>query len=88
MIRSPACGACGDPIDDIDERVDRLRRAGLRVHPDELFYCLECASEKFRGLIDSRPAKLYSAGGGSPIIDESDDGGPWEQNNVRIMEDG
>jgi len=69
--------------------MDKLSRAGITPHCHEMMYCRECADELFRDTISSRPAQLFSAGPGCPMEHGgSDDPSPWEENNVRLMEDG
>ncbi len=76
------CKACGDAFD-WPRRLEMLREAGMTPKPGEERYCTECANELFRGVIVVSPAKLYSAGRAGP-----EEPSPWQENNVRHLEDG
>ena len=78
-----ACDALYHPDD--TERWKRL--ADIQVIPvvDERRYCEACANEKYRGVVSTRPAKLYSSGAGCPL-EPNADAGPWQENNIRAME--
>ena len=78
------CRACGDGVDVAARRV-RLNAQGISVATGELYYCRECADELFRDKISSKPARLFSAGGGCPL-EPSDDASPWQANAIRELE--
>ena len=80
------CPACGDEFQPRLRTAARLRDEAP-LEPAELAYCEECANELFRGVISTRPAKTYPTGGGCPLEPNPDDGGPWQENNIRHLED-
>ena len=78
-----ACDAMYDPDD--SERWKILEKLCIVPDPAERRYCKSCANEKFRGIVNTCPAKLHSSGAGCPL-EPSDDAGPWQENNIRAME--
>ena len=71
----PFCSHC------IDDTVEISVVLGLNT-------CRECAMELLFGIIDTTPARLFSPGGGCPLEPNEDDATPWQENAIRIMEDG
>lgn len=80
------CQACGDPINDIESRAKQLKKdTDQLLIPGELQYCLECADEKFRGMLYRKRARLFSSGHGCPL-EPGDDASPGGENAIRDME--
>lgn len=77
------CRACGDGIEHRSSREIRLRATGDTLAEGEMAYCLGCANELFRDRISTRPARLHSAGRGSPL----EDGSPGQDNAIRDLEE-
>lgn len=83
------CLACGDSFDS-EHRLDTLRRLCIKPAKEEMKYCLECASEVFRGIVSTTPAKTFYPGRGCPLEGgkhADEDMSPWGENAMRSLED-
>ena len=78
------CKACGCGFD-ADVRMRDLDRDALAPGQNELAYCRDCADEIYRDTISTTPARTFPSGSGECVY--RDDPSPWEENNIRIMED-
>jgi hypothetical protein len=79
------CAACSEKLHHDFENPFRPRQ----YH--DKWYCFDCWNELAHNevnLAHLHTAKLYSPGRGCPLERPSnEDPSPWEENNVRIMED-
>lgn len=55
------CRSCGDAFEPSLRQL-RLENRGMVLHDEELSWCLACADEIFRGIVNIKPARLHSDG--------------------------
>lgn len=86
IVLAAFCIECGECFD--AEKASCVRRFKDYANVTELEqkHCLECGNEKFRGVIETTPARLFSAGSGCPL-EPNGDASPWQENAIRDMEE-